>query len=623
MAILIPTISSTGSVSFTNPGPFSWTVPSGVTRLNAVLTGAGGGGGSPANITLTDSTNQENSSVGNYTWTLAITPTWNTGYSVTLISFSVSLAAALSGANITMYVFNSSGSALWSYSWANVSPNAGWFTTPTINLALTSGNTYYLGWCSSVYWTFNTDSATSQTVSDNSVGENLSVNINAGYWGSSCAWPVTSSLNNFTWYLQLKFAVALGIGGGGGGAINLIGLIPVLPGQTVTGTVGAGGTSGLLPTAGGNTTLTVGSTTWTANGGGPASSSGPGTGGAASAQTGVLLSADGQSGIGLSVGSSGGAPGSLLNLAGGAFGWGATTSLIAPASGAPGYVYWTNSNATYLSRNGLPGSSPGGGGAGGGQANGAPGPGTGEGGRGGDGGAALVFLNASGSPVAIYTYQTAGSYVIPVPANASSLRATLIGAGGGGGGGTTYAAGGGGGGGACVDVTAPVGGMSSVMVTVGAGGAGGLSQGDSGGPTAGGAGGATTLTVGSNQVSAAGGAGGGAASTSANTGGAGGSGGVALTSVPSGWTLNASYAGGNGATGAAGSSYIDGNGPGGGAGGNASAGESASTPGSGSAGTKVAGGAAGTMSNVSYPAGPGGGGAGSYNGGNGFVTIWW
>lgn len=40
-----------GSVSFTTPGSFSWTVPSGVTRIVCIMCGGGGGGAGSANAT--------------------------------------------------------------------------------------------------------------------------------------------------------------------------------------------------------------------------------------------------------------------------------------------------------------------------------------------------------------------------------------------------------------------------------------------------------------------------------------------------------------------------------------------------------------------------------------------
>lgn len=76
---------------------------------------------------------------------------------------------------------------------------------------------------------------------------------------------------------------ASGAGGGGGGG-QIVQNIAVVPGTTITGSVGTGGSAGVsgggaAPTSGGNTTFVYNSITWTAGGGVNASNSSAGTAG--------------------------------------------------------------------------------------------------------------------------------------------------------------------------------------------------------------------------------------------------------------------------------------------------------------------------------------------------------
>jgi len=665
-------VPGSGSQIFSTPGPFSFTVPSGVTRLTTVLTGAGGGGnctpgwnllGSTAvatsiSVSVTqghtilvlygDATNSNGGSisgictVGSVTATnflaannaagatfslgvLGFYATANTSGTVTvslsnLTGFQSAGTYAILfvidvGRNVIPSVTGFGASTLPSTSGTQVTVDFSAQNTSCINLVGEQSN---IASNVSVGWTGNVsgDTAFNQP---QIYGDNITFMSIAFFNPSQSGSATWSNTNDDTRHAYVYGTILLS-NSGGGGAIALIDLIDVLPGQTITGIVGAGGTSG----SGGNTTLTVGNTTWTANGGGAASASGPGTGGAASTQAGVYLSSAGQNGMSFA----GGMAGSLNGQVGGGTGAINQSASLIPGAGGAGYVYWTASGTYTNGHNGNPGESPGGGGAGGGQAYEVSAAGTSEGAAGAAGGALVAFFDNAGNAVGpAITYTQAGTYSVSVPATATSVRAVLIGAGGGGGGGTIYGAGGGGGGGACVDVTVPLpSGTTSVSLIVGSGGSYGLSRGDEGGPTAGGAGGATQLTVGSQTISAAGGAGGGAAPTNNYTGGTGGSGGAATTSAPSGWTLNASYAGGNGAAGyGSGANTVDGNGPGGGAAGNAGAGGTASTPGSGTVGAIVSGGSAGAAQQLlfSSPAGIGGGGWGSFSGGNGQVILYW
>ncbi len=226
------------------------------------------------------------------------------------------------------------------------------------------------------------------------------------------------------------------------------------------------------------------------------------------------------------------------------------------------------------------------------------------------------FPNPTFADDAVTTITASGTY--PLPAWATRLRITCVGAGGGGGGGSRLG-GAGGAAGSASERIVETGGATSVDVVIGAGGP----PGPGGSPTVagadGGAGGATQVTIGSLVMTAGGGSGGGGApvgSAGAN-GGAYGAG-PGTTSPDAG----ASSGGGSGSDGGSPFFFSPGGGGGGGAAGSGLGGAG------GGAGTSTAGGSAGASGSAagasgvpggsaSWPGGPGGGGAGAANGGTG------
>ncbi|MCL8207179.1 MAG: hypothetical protein K6V97_03775 [Actinomycetia bacterium] len=388
-------VPGSGSQTFSTPGSFSLTVPSGVTRLQALLTGGGGGGGegaswgllafatgatsTTANVTAgdtilvlygdaTDSTGGAISgrcTVGSVTATnfLAADNSAGKPYSLGILGF---YAVANTTGSVMVSLSNLSGfQSAGTYAvlfvidvGAGVTPSATGFgatalpstsgSTVTVNFAAQAvscinvvGENSYSYNAVSVTWSGQVSDDTTFGQPVGNVGNTFmaAAFYNAGQSGSA-VWANTNTDSNQP-YVYGTILLEGGGRGGGGGATVLTNLIPVTSGDTVSGTVGAGGTSGSSPTAGGNTTLTVGSTTYTGAGGGAASSSSYGSGGAVSTGTGILLSSAGQAGTS----PAGGAAGSINGQLGGGAG---ATSSAAPGVGGGGWGSYNGGNGQVI-----------------------------------------------------------------------------------------------------------------------------------------------------------------------------------------------------------------------------------------------------------------------------------
>jgi hypothetical protein len=229
------------------------------------------------------------------------------------------------------------------------------------------------------------------------------------------------------------------------------------------------------------------------------------------------------------------------------------------------------------------------------------------------------FPNPVFSPQTVTTVTESGS--VSLPAWATRVRITCMGAGGGGGGGSTRMGGGGGAAGTAVEQVVETGGVSTIGITIGSGGAGGSGGTSTASGGSGTDGGGTEIQLGSVTITAGGGVGGAGAApgSTAAPGAAYGAGTGTTTTVASASSGGASGSpggnpfffspGGGGGGGMAGS----GQGGSGGGGGSAAAGGTAGGTGAGSSSAGGAG-AAGTD-----PGAPGGGGGGSVSGGTGGV----
>lgn len=352
-----------GSQTFSTPGSFSFTVPSGVTRVTAALAG-GGGGAAPLALSSSTSTS---TAWGSALPSLSFATNAGSWYTIGLLyaapsTASPSATASISGTALTQYTSYGTGVGagetalvLWTYQASasgSVAVSFGGSTTATLyasfsvdgQAAGTPTNT-----------TLTVASGT-QTVS----GPNLIV-INAGgnpttaitWTNASGLWSeldsdsavagaayATSGTVDYSWAassasnIVTTVPLVLNSLGGGGGATIFSSLLSVTPASIISGTVGAGGVSAASPTAGGSSTLTVGTVTLTATGGGAASSS-PGSGGTVtSGATGQLAASPGSSGTD----GAGGASTTLPNtmILGGA---GATASTSAGVGGGGYHNY--------------------------------------------------------------------------------------------------------------------------------------------------------------------------------------------------------------------------------------------------------------------------------------------
>jgi collagen type VII alpha len=342
----------TGTQTFSTPGPFSFTVQSGVTRLRALLTGGGGGGLEPVG-----SNTGWSSSVPSLSFTASAGITYLIGFVWAAPSSNPATATPSAGTSVGSYTTGTgngtSAFAVWSYT-ASASGSV------TISFSGVTGASLYLAFYVTVVATGS--GVVGQTVTNTSgnystSGPALLLLASGGNPSTDVSWTNATALSGltaldsgsevfggayttgaetveFSWSGSANNAALLVIpiipGAGGGAAITLLDLVPVTPGQSITGTVGAGGASGTSPAAGGATALTIGSTTYTANGGGVVTTPGPGSGGAASTQTGVFLSVAGQPGSNLAGGAAGALVGANQTLGGGA---GATSSSAAGPGG--------------------------------------------------------------------------------------------------------------------------------------------------------------------------------------------------------------------------------------------------------------------------------------------------
>lgn len=185
--------------------------------------------------------------------------------------------------------------------------------------------------------------------------------------------------------------------GGAGGQVKYLRNVPVVPGDTITVTIGAGGSGGngtsVLGTDGGSTTMTIGSTAYTATGGKAADNSN--NAGAASGTRGTFNPTSKTYSAAGGVALSGGQP--LAGGAGIAEAFGADSPATGNAGSSPGGLggiagYGGGGGAASQAQAGTNGGrgGEGGGGGGGGRdvAGGSGGTNTGGGGGGGSGGAA-------------------------------------------------------------------------------------------------------------------------------------------------------------------------------------------------------------------------------------------
>jgi hypothetical protein len=229
------------------------------------------------------------------------------------------------------------------------------------------------------------------------------------------------------------------------------------------------------------------------------------------------------------------------------------------------------------------------------------------------------FPNPVFSPETVTSVTESGS--ISLPAWATRVRITCVGAGGGGGAGSTRMGGGGGAAGTAVEQVVETGGASTIEITIGSGGAGGSGGTSTASGGSGTDGGGTEIQLGSVTITAGGGVGGaGAASGSTAAPGA------AYGAVTGTTTTVASGSSGGGSGSPGGNPFFFSPG-GGGGGGMAGSGLGGSGGGAGSASAGGTAGATGVGSSSAGGAGavgtdpgaPGGGGGGSASGGTGGV----